>query len=572
MVSRTKNNNLKLILILIIFFSITLSYFLIFTSISRIDNKNIITHVLRNGDEYSSLPATTTTKRVQHGRNKQSLPFDFLAREFKGRDIKIGLVNVGTSTYDHGVEKEWKELGSTTLVNFERVSKERKWADYFPEWIDEEKKWRSPSCPDIPMPDYEKYGEFDVVVANVPYCSNDTKQGQGIRDVFRLQVNLVAANLAVRNGRADDDRPVYVVFVGPSCGPMWEIFRCDDLLGHEGNVWIYRPDLRRLAQKILMPVGTCQLGLTYKKQEKEIMNLNLSKLSKAMAISRPREAYVTLLHSSEAYVCGAIALAQSIIQTNSTKDLVILVDNSVSEKSLRGLRKAGWKIKIIGRIRSPLAKKNAYNKWNYSKLRLWQLTEYDKVMFIDSDLVVLKNIDEFFEYPQLSAVGNDKVIFNSGVMLVEPSDCTFESLMKKRYTLKSYNGGDQGFLNEAFTWWHRFPTKLNFLKFFLNANDAAHELPGSVYAVHYLGLKPWMCYRDYDCNWDKMDHRDFASDSAHSKWWQVYDKMPKKLHAFCDLSKSGDARIKKWRKISQNSSIPDEHWKIKVKDPRQHHS
>ncbi|OVA12561.1 Glycosyl transferase [Macleaya cordata] len=518
-----------------------------------------------------SRPSIDNNDEVRQKNKKQSyLPLDFLAREFKGKkEIKIGLVNIGD---DQGKEEEWRELGKTSLVNFERVSRDRRWEDYFPEWIDEEKKWRSPSCPEIPMPNYENYDEFDVVVSNVP-CGNESEK-EGIRDVFRLQVNLVVANLVVRNGRYinGQDRSIYVVFIG-SCGPMWEIFRCDDLIRHEGKVWIYKPDLRRLKQKVLMPVGTCQLGLTYKKQgeEKFMFNHSLSKLNKPIEFDHPKEAYVTLLHSSETYVCGAIALAQSIIQTNSTKDLVLLADKKISEKSLRGLRAAGWKIKQIERIRSPLAEKNAYNEWNYSKLRIWQLTQYDKIIFIDSDLVILKNIDEFFEYPQLSAVGNNQVLFNSGLMLIEPSNCVFEMLMKKRYSLISYNGGDQGFLNEAFTWWHRLQTKLNYLKNYENVNDTKHVLPGSVFAIHYLGLKPWMCYRDYDCNWDKLDHRLFASDSAHKKWWRVYDAMPKRLHGFCDLSKSMDLRIKKWRRRAEDAGFPDEHWKIKVKDPRQHH-
>ncbi|KAJ6397567.1 hypothetical protein OIU77_018558 [Salix suchowensis] len=70
-----------------------------------------------------------------------------------------------------------------------------------------------------------------------------------------------------------------------------------------------------------------------------------------------RVAYVTVLHSSEAYVCGAIALAQSIIQSNSTSDLVLLHDSKLTPRSVNGLRDAGWKTKKIQPIRSPFARK-----------------------------------------------------------------------------------------------------------------------------------------------------------------------------------------------------------------------
>ncbi|KAK9219045.1 hypothetical protein WN943_007684 [Citrus x changshan-huyou] len=487
---------------------------------------------------------------------------DIVEKHINGHKIKVGLVNINDDD-DDGVRGDMHV--ETVHVRFDHVGEDKKWEDFFPEWIDEDHKWAPPACPDIPMP-AQDYRYLDVIVASVP-CRGDGDAGGGMRDVFRLQVNLVVANLAVESGwlKTDVDRPVYVVFVG-SCGAMVEMFRCDDLVEHAGDYWVYKPDLRRLKHKVLMPVGSCQIAPSFAQTGKEIWRYFMSQARLAKlnyTTYHQREAYVTVLHSSEAYVCGAIALAQSIIQKNSTRDLVLLHDKSISGKSLRGLRAAGWKTKWISRIRSPFSKKDSYNEWNYSKLRVWQLTEYDKIIFIDSDLLVLKNIDEFFFYPELSAAGNDKVLFNSGVMVIEPSLCKFEDMMLKSFKVLSYNGGDQGFLNEVFTWWHRLPKRINNLKVFSKQDDKEHQVGDGLYAIHYLGLKPWMCYKDYDCNW--------ACDSAHKKWWQVYDAMPKKLQQYCALTKLMDKRIKKWRRIAENASLANGHWKIKPKDPRQYH-
>ena len=109
----------------------------------------------------------------------------------------------------------------------------------------------------------EDYEDLDVVIARVPY--DRVKEYKGIRDVFRLQVNLVVANLVVRNGwisNPDVNRTVYTVFIG-SREPMVEIFRCDDLVMHQGDHWVYKPELRRLKQKVLMPFGSCQLAPSY---------------------------------------------------------------------------------------------------------------------------------------------------------------------------------------------------------------------------------------------------------------------------------------------------------------------
>ncbi|KAL0333544.1 UNVERIFIED_CONTAM: putative UDP-glucuronate:xylan alpha-glucuronosyltransferase 4 [Sesamum angustifolium] len=382
--------------------------------------------------------------------------FEIVAREMGDENINIGFVNMDGTT----ITDEVHTRGKMVKVRFNPVDEGIEWSDLFPEWIDENS---TSNCPELPMPKFEDYGKLDVVVARVP-CTGDSG----------------------------------------SCGPVWEIFRCDDLLWHGGNSWIYKPELRRVKQKVFMPVGSCQLAPPFAQSGEELWRRHSETSNKGM----PREAYVTVLHSSEAYVCGAIALAQSIIQSNSTKDLVLLADNHISEKSIQGLRSAGWKIKRIKRIRSPYSEK-------------------------DSDLIVTRNLDDFFIYPQLSAVGNDKHIFNSGLMLVEPSICTFKTLMKKRLVVGSYNGGDQGFLNEVFPWWQP-PAKLNQLKFFGFDHDYKHEIPHDI-------------------------------DSANERWVFTCLRM---LRHFCSLTPAMDARIQKYRSRARMLVFLMGTGKIKVKDPR----
>ncbi|PON43935.1 Glycosyl transferase [Trema orientale] len=515
--------------------------------------------------------------------DKQPEWFKIIAKELNAsnshshrrKKIKLGLVNLEGDALRlrglHGLVGDHDQAEMVT-VQFDRLvgPNRPKWEDFYPEWIDENHRWRPPKCPRIPLPSGSAYDDLDVVVAEVP-CGTR-------RDVFALQVNLVVANLAVRSGWVVPDvhRTVYVVFVG-SCGPMLEIFRCDDLVRkRKGSFWLYKPHMRRLKQKVVMPFGSCQIAPPYAQEGKEPWRESVTlppRVNKTTTDQNqhrgPRYAYATVLHSSESYVCGAIALAQSIRRTRSTKDLILLADRSIGPVARQGLRSAGWRVLTIDRIRSPFAKKGSYNEWNYSKLRLWQLAEYDKLVFIDADLLVLNNLDSLFFYPQLSAAGNDKVLFNSGVMVIEPSNCLFEVLTRESFRIESYNGGDQGFLNEVFTWWHRLPKRINYLKIFRSKGDGSgREVGEDIDAIHYLGLKPWMCYRDYDCNWDMEDHHIFASDSAHRRWWEVYDAMPENLQAYCGLTKKMEQRIEKWRGIAMKADLPDGHWKIQAMDPR----
>ncbi|KAM7280277.1 hypothetical protein ACFE04_007411 [Oxalis oulophora] len=499
-----------------------------------------------------------------YGRKVNPPWHDIVHDKFGNQRIKIGLVNIDDINSCYNKKICPYSLYDTVRVRFDRVRDNLTWTELFPGWIDEDKKWSSPSCPKIPMPRLDDYRDLDAIVARLPCDERWTDQKEGIRDVHRLQVNLVVANLVaandlIKNG-SSEARAVYVVFEG-GCEPMIELFRCDDMVERVGDYTVYKPDLWRLKQKVNMPFGSCQITPS------SVLAGDQSTSRKARRYKR--EAYATMLHSSEAYVCGAISLAQSIKQQNSTKDLLLFHDESISDKTLQLLKSAGWKLMYFSRIRGPFSKKGSYNEYNYSKLRLWQLKKYTKLLFLDADILVLKNLDHFFSLPELSAAGNDKVLFNSGVMVIEPSMCGFEQMMLKTSNLNSYNGGDQGFLNEIFTWWHRLPQKINYLKYFMDNDDDKHEIPDDVYAIHYLGTKPWMCYRDYDCNWDVVGKHHFASDSAHKKWWEMYDKMPRGLQKSCALTKKNNARIRKERSVARNASLPSGHWKIEPQDPRQ---
>lgn len=182
--------------------------------------------------------ATPYLKRVRN-----PVWFEVVAREFKDERINIGLVNM------EGMMHEVQTKAKMINVHFDYVKEDIRWSDLAPERMDE-----NSTCPHIPMPRFEAYQELDVVVARV---SRPTQyEDSGLRDVFRLQVNLVVANLLVRSRRKGNG-PVLAVFV-ESFNPMWEIFRCDDLLWNEGNSWIYKPELTRIKTMVLMPVGVCQ--------------------------------------------------------------------------------------------------------------------------------------------------------------------------------------------------------------------------------------------------------------------------------------------------------------------------
>ncbi|KAI0496151.1 hypothetical protein KFK09_022458 [Dendrobium nobile] len=471
-------------------------------------------------------------------------------------NLKVGLLNFNSTEI-----KNWQNLLPTakfSKVQLDNAGKDLTWDDLYPEWIDEEEETDEPSCQNLPNPKVPRRSQFGLVAVKLP-CN---RTGNWTRDIARLHLQNAAAKLSVDSKEGHD--PALVLLV-TDCLPIPNLFSCKHLVARKGNIWLYKPDLQVLMQKLKFPIGSCELSLPFEHKVRP------------SSTNAGREAYATILHSEDEYVCGAIVAARSIRLTGSTRDLVILVDETISSRYKNGLEAAGWKIKKIKRIRNPKAAKDAYNEWNYSKFRLWQLTEYDKIIFIDADLLVLRNIDFLFTMPEISATGNNGTLFNSGVMVIEPSNCTFKLLMEHINDIKSYNGGDQGYLNEIFTWWHRIPRHMNFLKHFWIGDEEGKKAkktslfgadPPVLYVLHYLGLKPWLCFRDYDCNWNVDFMQEFASDVAHQKWWRVHDSMPKKLQKFCLLSTQRKAILEWDKRQAEKANYSDSHWKRIVTDER----
>jgi len=96
-------------------------------------------------------------------------------------------------------------------------------------------------------------------------------------------------------------------------------------------------------------------------------------------------------------------------------------------------------------------------------MHLWGLTDYDRVIYLDADTMLIRNIDHLFDaaLPRGPVLGQgDKQftgllamhdqfadIFNSGVMVLHPAKESIDAMLSVYMDTPSYNIGDQGFLN-----------------------------------------------------------------------------------------------------------------------------
>ena len=56
-----------------------------------------------------------------------------------------------------------------------------------------------------------------------------------------------------------------------------------------------------------------------------------------------------------------------------------------------------------------------------TKLEIWRLTEYRRVVYLDADTIVTQNIDELFRCGAFCAVFRAFDLFNAGVLVLKPS-------------------------------------------------------------------------------------------------------------------------------------------------------
>ena len=230
-----------------------------------------------------------------------------------------------------------------------------------------------------------------------------------------------------------------------------------------------------------------------------------------------KHAYVTLVTNAN-YALGARALMRSIMLTGSKAERIVLHTSAVTTEDLAQLElynvrlvqtdllptSAAFNVRHSRKAQHEAAPftKGEKPKFhtpldNFAKLRLWELTEYDSVVFIDADAIMLKNCDKLFDYPELCAAPNvyetiaDFHRLNSGVFTARPSKDTFTKMLIELDNPDVFwRRTDQTFLAHFFPDWHGLPIFYNMLQY------AWFNLPElwdwkSIHILHYQYEKPW---------------------------------------------------------------------------------
>ncbi|KAF9395666.1 hypothetical protein CPC16_007429 [Podila verticillata] len=272
------------------------------------------------------------------------------------------------------------------------------------------------------------------------------------------------------------------------------------------------------------------------------------------------EAYITLLTNNN-YASGALVLGHSLRAAQTTKQLAILITAAVSHSIRDKLAEVYDAVIEIGEIDSHSTKNLALLGRpelgvTLTKIHVFNQTQYSKVVFLDADTLVLRNIDDLFDFAANGSL-DDKDrntrfaaspdagwpdCFNSGVFVCRPSYEDYTGLIEMANQEGTFDGGDQGLLNSYFSGWSRGHSD-NRLPFVYNTT------PSSVYSyapafqqyrerlavVHFVGsFKPWQWLRFADGAVFPRNTSSKDSIDLVQKWWNIYDMhiggKPSDLH------------------------------------------
>lgn len=173
--------------------------------------------------------------------------------------------------------------------------------------------------------------------------------------------------------------------------------------------------------------------------------------------NRTKEAYVSLIYG-DTYTLAVRVSMFSLLQNSpdvadGLRDRVVIVTGHTSKAAKRQLLHDGIRVITVPEMRSPYSRDAKFrDRFDLvmTKLYIFNMTQYHRIVFMDADTLVVGDLSPLFSCGQFCATYINPCHFNVGLMLITPNTSLFLDMIHQLPNLPSYDGGDQGFLNSYF--------------------------------------------------------------------------------------------------------------------------
>ncbi|KAK3942342.1 nucleotide-diphospho-sugar transferase [Diplogelasinospora grovesii] len=294
----------------------------------------------------------------------------------------------------------------------------------------------------------------------------------------------------------------------------------------------------------------------------------------------------TTLLTNRGYFGGALVLDHTLRKTKSKYQLKIMVTREVEEDKefMDAFAAAGIPTIVVDKI-EPAPRDGKIAKGTWEKLAPWGMTEYERVVLLDSDQVILQNIDDMMtmdlpegfvasshactcnprklaHYPKDwvpencgftaadKATGQPKPItegspgnhhlLNSGTVILRPSKKEYDELIHAMNThpdVPKMLFFDQDLLAIVYRGkWKPLPYYYNALKPMRSCHADLWK-DEDVRILHYILNKPWK----------SRAYGDDVIESTHKLWWDAYAEVEREWTESDDENK---------RRLWQNVVVP----------------
>ena len=259
--------------------------------------------------------------------------------------------------------------------------------------------------------------------------------------------------------------------------------------------------------------------------------------------------YVTVL-SNAAYIPGVIALINSLKNVKSQYPLTILVPDD-STDWYNSLKELGCQIITRPAIKFHNKNQQEGHYWDHTffKLAAMSLTEFKKIVLLDSDMLIMQNIDHLFDSPHMTAVmdrrpfsPNYALNLNSGLIVIEPNSNDYLkliNLIELSITSRTADGlacGDQDVFHSYVNDWAdkkdlHLPETYNVFFGHISRllSQGYFKSKKDIYVVHFIGRqKPWQ-YHTFKTKlsyfWQGLKNRDMSTYRILEKYVRLTKKL-----------------------------------------------